>query len=129
MKNWVKNLDSWDFIVGKRNNLHLTKTRKKIFFINCFLLSLSYLLNSHKYWSEYLQHLFTIPKYRAGQTRTFSRLRASDARAFCWRDEQRRYSDEKDATTKDATVTHNLLPLRHWRSDANDAVRLWIWHT
>ena len=33
----------------------------------------------------------------------FSCLRASNAKAFCWRDGRRRDSDEKDATAKDAT--------------------------
>ena len=42
-------------------------------------------------------------KGRAGQTLTFLRLRASDAKAFCRRDGRRRDSDEKDSNANDAT--------------------------
>ena len=45
----------------------------------------------------------TVLATRAGQTRTFSRLRTSDANAFWWRDGLRRDNGEKDASAKDAT--------------------------
>ena len=43
------------------------------------------------------------PDPRAGQTRKFSRLSASDAKEFCWRDGRRHDCDENDANAKDAT--------------------------